>query len=128
MELVLNIDRTDALAQPSLEPSRETLGISPLCDAVKEHFFRPELLKRVEAISTRGLMREGWFSAEMVYLFSELEKCQSMKSWESECLLNNRGKVDFRLRPSDEIVVIEVKAAPTRNKNGSPYPLSGYAN
>jgi hypothetical protein len=46
--------------------------------------------------------------------------------WESECLVNNCQKIDFRLRLLEETVVIEAKAAPTRYKDGKPYPLPGY--
>jgi hypothetical protein len=41
-----------------------------------------ESFKRVKVISPRGLMREGWFNAELVYLFSEMEKCGTMLTGE----------------------------------------------
>ena len=103
------------------------MPISVIGDAVKDHFFRPELLKRVGAIAPRGLMCEGWFKAELVYLFSEMEKMGTTKSWESECSVVGKGRIDFRLRLlEEETVVIELMPAPTRNKNGTPYRLTGY--
>lgn len=103
------------------------MSISLLADAIRDHFFRSELLKRVEAIAERGLMCEGWFKAELVYLFSEMVKEGTIKSWECECSVVGKGRIDFRLRLlEEETVVIEVLAAPTRNSNGTPYRLTGY--
>lgn len=105
---------------------QQNIPISLIGDAVKDHFFRSEPLKTVEAISPRGLMCEGWFKAELVYLFSEMEKRGTIKSWECECPVS-KGRIDFRLRLLEETVVIEVISAPTQNSNGTPYRLSGYA-
>jgi hypothetical protein len=62
---------------------RQKMPISVIGDAVKDH-FRPEPLKRVQAIAARGLMCEGWFKAELVYLFAEMEKQGAIKSWEAD--------------------------------------------
>ncbi len=100
-------------------------------DEVRNHFFQPEPLKRVEAISPLGLMREHWFTAELAYVFSEMEKRGTIK-WEPEYPvtpdLRNPPRIDFRLRLLEgsfekETVAVEVKVMPTRNKDGRPYPI-----
>lgn len=106
------------------------MPISPIVrDEVRNHFFLPEPLKRVEAISLRGLMREHWFTAELAYVFSEMEK-KGIIEWEPEYPVNpGLKRIDFRLRLLEgtvvkETVAIEVKVMPTRNKDGTPYPIT----
>jgi hypothetical protein len=109
------------------------MPISPIVgDEVRNHFFSPEPLKRVEAISPCGLMREHWFTAELAYIFSEMEKRGIIK-WEPEYPVNsvlaNSPRIDFRLRLLEgtavkETVAVEVKVMPTCNKNGTPYPIT----
>jgi len=109
------------------------MPISPIVrDEVRNHFFLPEPLKRVEAISPRGLMREHWFTAELAYVFSEMEKKEIIK-WEPEYPVNpgqkNSPRIDFRLRLLEgtvvkETVAVEVKVMPTLNKDGTPYPIT----
>jgi len=99
---------------------------------VRNHFFLEESIKRVAVISPRGLFREHWFTAELAYIFSEMEKKGIIK-WEPEYPVNpglrNSSRIDFRLRLLEENVVketiaVEVKAMPILNKDGSPYPIT----
>jgi hypothetical protein len=126
---IFALESVDSTPIGSISDTGEgTMPISPIVgDEVRNHFFSPESLKRVEAISRLGLMREHWFTAELAYLFSEMEKRESIK-WEPEYPVSP-GRIDFRLRLLEETVVketvvVEVKVMPTRNKDGTPYPIT----
>ncbi len=73
------------------------MSLSLVQDAIKNHFFTQDCLKRVVAFADAGIQHEGWFNAEIVYIFGGMKKGGSIKSWSRECPSTIAGKCDFKL-------------------------------
>ncbi len=104
------------------------MPLSPILDAVKDHFFAPACLSRVVAITQAEVQVEGWFKAELIWLFGELEKGGAVNlSWTRESPTGRGGeKVDFKVELANTVAVIEIKAALCGPQKGQKWKLRDY--
>lgn len=98
-----------------------------LWSAVAERFADPSLLLRVQAMARAEVQTEGWWKAELIYLFECLQKSGQIAAWDRECSAGTgRTKVDFEIHEPDMRFVIEVKTAFCGMQKGVAWKLAGY--
>lgn len=105
------------------------MPLSPIWDAVKNHFFDPATLSRVDAMRRAEVQVEGWFKGELIWLFTKLEEDRAVGSWTRESLTGNGlEKVDFKVEFADTTSAIEIKAALCGRQKGQMWRLRQYVN